>query len=731
MFAMKVWLTLVAVLVASLNTRAQDVPKLLRQAETQWAAGQAQAAVALWEQAVALAERSGDRSQLLLAKSSVGGACACLKQRVWAERQLREALELAGDLGDEAAAARARVGLGNSLAARGKIAEALAQYEKAAADLVSGPVALVNGAAVAGSREWSVRARAAVAEMARKSGNDVRGASGGGASGGGPSGGGASVSASGDPAAASRGRSAHQLARLWLRSAETEIRLGALGEAEVAAGAALALAEELGDARLRSFAVGQLGRVAELRGDLPGAEDWTEQALFWAQAAQAPESSYRWHWQLGRLWRMRGRPEQARLALARAAATLRPIQADLLAGCGFSVGSFRESVGGLYYDWADLILQQAQSEADLRAACEVIEQFKSAELDDYLEDACAARAPVAPAWERLAAETAVLYVVPLAERTELIVGLPTGLQRRTVPVGAGELEATVRRWRGLLEKRTTREHAEPGRQLYGWLVEPVRELLVAGGVKTVVFATDGVLRTVPLGALHDGQSYLVEQYAVAVSPGLTVLESGRGGARRGHALAGGMSAGAPPYAPLPHVTNELAVVRELFAAEVRLNEQFVLPALARDFAARQYAVVHLASHGEFRRDLAESYLVLHDGKLSLDELEQLVRPTRYRGRPLELLTLSGCATAAGDDRAALGLAGVAVKAGARSVLGALWYVQDESTAQVMTEFYRHWCRQPMGTKAAALQAAQVALLRGRKYEHPGYWAPYVLVGNWM
>ncbi len=187
----------------------------------------------------------------------------------------------------------------------------------------------------------------------------------------------------------------------------------------------------------------------------------------------------------------------------------------------------------------------------------------------------------------------------------------------------------------------------------------------------------------------------------------------------------------PPYPALPHVTNELAVVRELFSAQVRIDQEFVLPALTRDFAGRQYAVVHLASHGEFRHDAAESYLVLHDGKLSFAALEQLVRPARHRGQPLELLTLSGCATAAGDDRAALGMAGVAVKAGARSVLGTLWYVQDESTAQVMGEFYRQWHARRDRTKAEALQAAQMALLRGAKYDHPGYWAPYVLVGNWM
>lgn len=102
---------------------------------------------------------------------------------------------------------------------------------------------------------------------------------------------------------------------------------------------------------------------------------------------------------------------------------------------------------------------------------------------------------------------------------------------------------------------------------------------------------------------------------------------------------------------------------------------------------------------------------------------------RQNRRPIEILILSACQTAAGDKRAALGLAGVAVRSGARSTIATLWSVQDNSTAELITHFYAA-LKQPGITRAEALRQAQLSLLRSLDYQHPYYWAPFVLVGNW-
>ncbi|MGH8559001.1 MAG: CHAT domain-containing protein, partial [Methylococcales bacterium] len=124
------------------------------------------------------------------------------------------------------------------------------------------------------------------------------------------------------------------------------------------------------------------------------------------------------------------------------------------------------------------------------------------------------------------------------------------------------------------------------------------------------------------------------------------------------------------------------------------------------------------------------FVLTSDGKISLDALGNMMGVSRYRNEPVELLTLSACQTAAGDDRAALGLAGVAVKAGARSALASLWFINDPASADLVTEFYRQ-LKKPGTSKAKALQQAQWLLLNDERYEHPGYWAPFLMIGNWL
>jgi len=145
----------------------------------------------------------------------------------------------------------------------------------------------------------------------------------------------------------------------------------------------------------------------------------------------------------------------------------------------------------------------------------------------------------------------------------------------------------------------------------------------------------------------------------------------------------------------------------------------------------QFSIVHIASHGQFDHDVRKTFVLTYDTKLNLNDLEGLIRPSQYRGQAVELLVLSACQTAAGDDRAALGLAGVAVKAGARSALATLWFVNDQSTSTLIAEVYAQLRRAPAISKARALQAAQIKLLSDRRYRHPCYWSPYLIIGNWL
>lgn len=143
-----------------------------------------------------------------------------------------------------------------------------------------------------------------------------------------------------------------------------------------------------------------------------------------------------------------------------------------------------------------------------------------------------------------------------------------------------------------------------------------------------------------------------------------------------------------------------------------------------------FQIVHLATHGQFSFDRNDTFLLAADNRIPVDDLGNIFRVQNSDGTAIELLILSACETATGDDRAVLGIAGTTVRVGARSTIASLWSLDDASSVQLMTELYKHLGK-PNITRAEALRLAQQSLAQDLKYQHPRYWAPYVLVGNWL
>jgi CHAT domain-containing protein len=192
----------------------------------------------------------------------------------------------------------------------------------------------------------------------------------------------------------------------------------------------------------------------------------------------------------------------------------------------------------------------------------------------------------------------------------------------------------------------------------------------------------------------------------------------------------GLTEGVQGFPSLPNVSAELEAIQKLQASDVLLNQEFLVSRVEKGLQSQQPTIVHIASHGQFESDVRKTFILTFDDKLTMDRLDQFVGFFRFRDEPLELLTLSACQTAAGDDRAALGLAGVAIKAGARSALATLWYINDQASSALMVEFYRQ-LQNPAVSRALALQRAQLNLLHDPRYQHPGYWSPFLLINNWL
>lgn len=501
---------------------------------------------------------------------------------------------------------------------------------------------------------------------------------------------------------------------------------------------AVKVATALNDFGAESYAWGHLGHLYEQEGRTSEALDLTRRAILAAQRVRAPESLYRWHWQTGRLLKAQGKDEDAILAYRRAINTLQPIRQELLVGSRNRQTDFRDTTGPLFFELADLILRQATSTTDQKGhqdllvqAQDTIELFKAAELQDYFKDECVA---VARSRSTSVAEgsknTAVIYPIVLSDRLELLVSLPSGLKQFVVPVKADVLTEEVRAFRSALEDRASTNYLTRAQKLYDWLVRPVAQDLEAADIRTLVFVPDGPLRTISMAPLHDGKNYLVSKYALAMTPGLTLTDPRPINRANIKLLSAGLSESVQGFPALPNVTKELSAIQEIYGGKRLLNDQFKVVRMEGELKEEPFTILHIASHGTVEKDVKNSFILAYDDKITMDRLSQLVGLYQFRNSPLELLTLSACETAAGDDRAALGLAGMAIKAGARSALATLWLIDDAATSDLVTEFYRQ-LQDPLVSKAAALQRAQLKILQDSERQHPSFWAPFLLINNWL
>ncbi len=500
--------------------------------------------------------------------------------------------------------------------------------------------------------------------------------------------------------------------------------------------AARATADRLGHAALGSLALGGLGHLYERTGRLEQASRLTQQALFRAQQASAPDISFRWEWQQARIDRALGHDDAAVASFRRAVSTLQSVRQDIPIDYRDGKSSFQGTFGPLYSEFADLLLRRARREprnaaALIREAREMLEGQKEAELQDYFRDSCIANLEAKQRGiETVVPDTAVVYPVILPDRLELLVSVGGDQRQIVVPIAEPRLRAEVEQFRLLLERRSTNEFLAPAQRLYDLIARPIDAALAGRGVNTLVIVPDGVLRTIPFAALHDGAHFLIERYALATVPGLRLVDPrplARGAPRM---LALGLSQSRQGFPALPNVVSELDAVHRLEGGTSLLNSAFLRPRFARELRDVDYGIVHIASHGQFGSDPSRTFVLAYDGRLNLDDLENDIKLARFREPGLELLVLDACQTAAGDDRAALGLAGLALKAGARSALATLWSVSDQAAGPLVVDFYRQ-LRGGTESKARALQVAQRGLLADPLLSHPAYWAPFLLIGNWL
>jgi CHAT domain-containing protein len=572
--------------------------------------------------------------------------------------------------------------------------------------------------------------------------------------------------------------------------AESLLQSGQTNQVEPILKNALQQAQTLQDRRAETYALGYMGKLYDNQGQLSQATKLTRQALILAQEqninGDAREITYLWQSQLGSLLKKQGDDKGAIAAYTAAFNTLQSLRSDLNANNQDVQFDFLQEVKPVYIELVDLLLKSnlgdeelnslivlkqqksepRKSQTRLELARRVIESLQLAELDNFFQDPCSEATDIAVQIDNIDSQAAVIYPIVLPDRLEVILSVSgKPLQEVAIPIREQEVNETLDKLYDYLDNVTINNSARnilstsnPNprelqenlqillptfEQVYSWLIKPFEAQLNDNQVKNLIFVLNGRLQRVPIPALYDGKNYLIEKYSVALVPSLQLINPQQLARQKLKVLAAGVSdqikLQGQYFVALVNVPKELEQIKQTFPASQKLlNREFTAKTIQKQLKFN-FPVIHLATHGLFSSNPDKNFIITGDGQsISINELSALLKES---GTTIELLVLSACETATGDERAVLGLAGVAVRSGARSTLATLWPVGDASTAQFMGEFYQN-LKQPGAKQADALRKAQISLLESLKTNpplpelqnlppHPYYWSPYVLVGNWQ
>ncbi len=537
-------------------------------------------------------------------------------------------------------------------------------------------------------------------------------------------------------------------------------------------------AQSISNVHLESYALGNLGRLYEYRAwwlDNLSSEYFAEKhqeleqqqpsqicqtaqdcrqeaikltstALLLAQSDATPQIAYQWQWQLGRLWATEGNRQKAIAFYEAATKTLESVRSDLINLDSDVQFSFRDDVEPLYRQLIDLLLTTgATSEADTQdfptQALEIIDFLRLSELENFLQCSLAPELQVETVVGEIDPQAAFIDPLILSDRLEIIFKLPQQpLAHRATFIQHTEVEATVEKLQSYLKQsRFTEEVKQEAQKAYQWIIQPIEQdlekLRQSGQVSTLVFVLDDTLRDIPLSVLYNQEEYLVEKYALAVIPNRQLFDP-RPRQKRLQVLTAGVSEGqivdGIEFAALPYVPSELADIQQLadISTEPLLNQTFTEGKLEQQIDSASFPIVHIATHGEFSSDPDETYILVWGKRVKVRDLDQILQINNPDSpQIIELLILSACETAQGNRRAALGLAGIAAQARVRTTLASLWKVNDLATAEFMTKFYE--ALRDGATVAQALQQTQIYFLSEPDLRRPYFWAPFVIVGNWL
>ena len=406
-------------------------------------------------------------------------------------------------------------------------------------------------------------------------------------------------------------------------------------------------AQQLGDKRSQSYAWGILGQLAEHLAQWQQAEDYTEQALNLAQQIEALDLVYQWQWQRGRLLKTRETPQEALFAYRQAVTTLQNLRTDLVTINPEVQFTFRESIEPIYREYVDLLLGSSPTaqpnQQILQQAIEAIDALQLAELENFFQLVCLDATPVSLNFltEQKDPTAAIIYPILLADRWEIILKLPyQPLRRYTTSIdNRAKTERIVTRLAQSLTQRNSQETLPLAQQIYNWLIRQAEPDLAQSNISNLVFVLDSSLRNVPMSVLHDGEQYLMEKYNIALTPSLQLLDPQPLARQDLTALTAGLTEARSGFPPLKFVADELALVQSQVSTVELIDREFTSNSLQNQITNNLLPIIHLATHGQFSSQAAETFVLTWDDRLNVEQLNNLLRSSQVAtnfkgGKPL-------------------------------------------------------------------------------------------------
>lgn len=499
--------------------------------------------------------------------------------------------------------------------------------------------------------------------------------------------------------------------------------------------AALVQADNLDNFRLRSQALGTLGRLYLQADQLDDALQVFLQARALAQSVNEDSLAYQWSWQIAQIHQQQGRQTQAIAAYDTTLKHLNQVRTMLVSANSDLQFNYTESVEPVYHAYLKLLLSTPKP--DLKLVLETHQQLRVAELENFLK--CGKLEAVNVTLPEQSTNATQIHIIKLDNQIEVIVrDHEEGIYRHRPD--SALVERTLFNFLVMVDDvqfpiTSERLFLQDAQVLYKQLIAPIQQYLPKEG--TLTFYLDSHFQNLPISLLHDGNAYLIKTYSVqtALQTQLKRVQEKNNG--KLDVLFAGLSEESPSFRnpdvpaylqPLPGVEVELAGVQEISENTTPLiNSKFTTDRL-KTALNREPPIVHIASHGMFSSNPENTMILAHNEPINALQFHDLISQKSDLGQAsIELLILSACQTAKGDKRSALGIAGMAVQAGSKNILASQWLVDSKATTQLITVFYQGLSEEL--SNAEALRQAQIKLIDSEQYSHPYYWGAFTLVGG--